>query len=259
MTRRSTSATLVLCLLAVSGCSEPIYHGLSEREANQMLLVLDERGIGAEKSSDGQEDGRWVIAVDADEVVAAHTALQREGLPRRHVAGFDDFYPAGGLVPTQSEERVVFQYSTAQELTGALLRVDGVVDAQVNLVLPEKPVVRLAGASEAPPRASVLIKVHSVDEPPISSSDVARLVSGGVDGLAVDAVEVIYTDARSAPAAQVPEQMVAIGPLRLASGSRAALQVLLGVMSLTIICLAAALVWTTLRTARAEHDGEEHD
>ena len=159
--RAAWGISAVLVLLVATGCQQEVYHGLSERQANQLVVALEQHGIRADKAADGSEEESWMVTVPSGEKVRAWKLLEQKGLPRPEVSGIGEFYPTGGLIPTASEERVLYQYATAQELRKTLLKVDGVVAAQVNLVLPEKPRVRLANTEVEPPRASVLVKFQA--------------------------------------------------------------------------------------------------
>lgn len=246
-------------LLLLSGCSEPIYHGLPERDANEMVVVLEQQGIDASKSRDPAADDAWLIEVPPAQTGEAWQILQKEGLPRRDVSGFDKFYPSGGLVPTQNEERVLLQYSTSQELTRSLLKIDGIVDAQVNLVLPEKPRVQLKSTVVEPPRASVLIKYKADrEQPPVSLEAVSRLVSGGVEGLEEEQVDVIFTRAERSAQPLAKSKVSSIGPIAVAPESETAFQILIGLMGLCIVGLCGALVYMVLRLRRLQTGGEAH-
>lgn len=246
-----------VALALVAACSEPIYHGLPERDANEMVVVLEQHGIDATKERDPSADDAWLIEVPPAQTGEAWRLLQTEGLPRRQVTGFDQFYPSGGLVPTENEERVLLQFSTAQELTRSLLKIDGVVDAQVNLVLPEKPKVQLESTHIEPPRASVLIKHQAtIDEPPVSREAVSRLVSGGVEALAQQNVDVIFTRAERSSRPLAESTLSSVGPIGVAPESETALQILIGIMGLSIVGLCGALVWMLLRMRRLQASGD---
>jgi type III secretion protein J len=241
----------------LAACSESIYHGLEERDANEMVVVLEQHGIDATKSRDPAADEAWLIEVPPAQSGEAWRVLQEEGLPRREVSGFDKFYPSGGLVPTENEERVLLQFSTAQELTRSLLKIDGVVDAQVNLVLPEKPKVQLESTHVEPPRASVLVKYKAgSQEPPVSRESIARLVSGGVEGLEGERVDVIFTKAERSALPLAESKVSSIGPIAVAPESKSAFQVLIGLMGVSIVGLCAALVYMVLRMRRMQRTGE---
>jgi type III secretion protein J len=246
----------IWCLFIVAGlfsngCSEPIYHGLGEKEANEMVVVLEQHGLEAGKERDPAEDNTWKVTVPSAVTVDAWRVLQNEGLPRPKVSGFDAFYPSGGLVPTASEERVLLQYSTAQELRKSLLAVDSVVDVQVNLVLPEKPRVQLETTVIEPPRASVLIKYRASDEEPGLSAEAAKhLVAGGVEGLDRENVEVIFTRSQRTSEPLAEPVLVTVGPVSVAHKSKGIFQFLIVVMGLGIVLLTGGIVYLVFRMRR---------
>jgi type III secretion protein J len=251
---------LIVVGLLVGGCSEAIYHGLGEKEANEMIVVLEQHGLEADKARDPAADDAWQVTVPSAAKVNAWQVLQTEGLPRPKVSGFDAFYPSGGLVPTASEERVLLQYSTAQELRKSLLAVDTIVDAQVNLVLPEKPRVQLETTVVEPPRASVLIKQRakaSDDKPGLSMEAVKKLVVGGVEGLKKENVEVIFTRANRSAMPLAKPALATVGPVSVAHKSKGMFQFLMVVMSLGIVVLTGGIVYLVFRMRR-QLAGEVH-
>jgi type III secretion protein J len=245
---------LVLAMmLGCIGCSAEIYHGLDEPEANEMVVVLEQHGIDADKARDPSGDNTWLVEVPEGQRVEAWRILEREGLPRPDVEGFGQFYPSGGLIPTASEERVLLQYATAQELQRSLLKIDGVLDAHVNLVMPEKPKIQLSGAETAPPRASVLVKYRARDtdgkalEPPVDTAAVRQLVAGGVEGLEPDAVEVMLTPAHRALAPLKDAELAQVGPVAVKSDNKVVLQGIIGGMFFAILVLSAGIVVLVVR------------
>ena len=241
---------IVLLVLLVTGCSEEVYHGLSERRANQLVVALEQSGIQASKAKDPAGEGKWMVTVPSGEEVRAWKSLEQKGLPRPEVQGFGSYYPTGGLIPTASEERILYQHATAQELRKTLLKIEGVVEAQVNLVLPEKPRVKLANQEVEKPRASVLIK-HRVggeaSESPVAVQEVERLVVGGVERLTADRVEVVLTPAQGAAEALEKPDFEQVGPVAVAPRSKSMLQGVVGLMGVIIVVLGAGVVFLLWR------------
>lgn len=249
--RWSLAVFFVTVVCVAAGCSEPIYHGLDEQEANEMVVTLEQHGLEAGKEKDPEGENAWKVTVPSATKVEAWRVLQAEGLPRPDVSGFDAFYPSGGLVPTSSEERVLLQYSTAQELRKSLLAVDGIVDARVNLVLPEKPRVQLETTVVEPPRASVLIKYASErKKAPLDDQAVRKLVAGGVEGLDGEHVDVIFTRSTHTARPVVEPQLATVGPVSVATKSKPVFQILVVGMGLCIVLLTAGLVFLVFRMRR---------
>lgn len=242
-----------------SGCADELYHGLSEREANEMVVVLEQHGLRAGKVRDGAEEGRWVVTVNSGTRVRAWQVLEANGLPPRQTRGFDGHYPTGGLIPTGSEERILEQYATAEELKAGLLKIGGVVDAHVNLVMPEKPDIRLRGQTVEPPRASVLVKYRGdLDSPPVSEEQIRDLVAGGVERLEPSAIRVMRTPAtRVAADVEVPE-FASVGPIAVSPASKGMLQVVVGGLGLVILTLGSGIGWLMWRR-KAERSGAVRD
>lgn len=241
--------------LWTGACSDPLHHGLDEQEANAMVVALNERGIAADKIVDPTDPERWAVEVANDRRVEAWSTLQKEGYPRPEQGGFDDFYPGGGLIPTAKEERVILQYATARELQSSLLRVEGVVDAHVHLVLPDEPRVKMSDQEDSKPRASVLIQWQErLGEPPLRAEAIRDLISGAVEDLEPEQVRVVKNRV-STPEPQTDEaELVRVGPLVVAPESQRPLKVLILFMGGVIILLSSGLAMLVVRRFR---DGDE--
>jgi type III secretion protein J len=133
-----------------------------------------------------------------------------------------------GIVPSPTVERAALSKARAEEVELALLQVDGVVDAQVQVLLPDTPAGR--------PRAAVLVKHTQQPDggAPISEREIRLLALPAAEGLKLEAVSVVLSVARPPP-----PQLVRVGPLLVASGSRTLLVGTLG--SLAALCLALSL------------------
>ena len=244
---------------ALAGCSAEVYHGLDEASANEMIVALEQHGIDGTKESDPVEEGRWVVVVPSASEVDAWRVLQAEGLPRPEPQGFEAFYPSGGLIPTSSEERVLLQYATAQELRRSLLAVDGIVDARVNLVLPGKSRVPMPNQPDPKPRASVLVKYRPAPAgaegapqggAPVDVAQVRRLVAGGVEELDLEAVEVILTAERRSQKPLAEPRFEQVGPISVAPQSKRWMQLVVGLLSLAVVGMGALIAFLLLRGRR---------
>ena len=107
-------------------------------------------------------------------------------------------------------------------------------------------------AAEAKPRtaarAAVLLKVRG-ERAPLPACDVQKLVAGSVPGLDPAAVAVVVTRAPETAEAAAGS-LAALGPLRIASGSRPLLIAAI-VVGLAVLALMAALLLLTARRLAA--------
>jgi type III secretion protein J len=260
LTTRTTAARarrLALVVVAfacgtLGACSTNILHGIDERAANDAARALERVGIGVEKLPDegGAAAGagaRFTLRVSRGDGARALDLLRALGLPRELRHGFAETYAQPSLIPTPSEERARYVDALAGEIERTLEEVDGVVSARVHLVLEETDPLAVDAKPREPARAAVLLTTRPGREP-IARADVQRLVAGSVGGLDAAAVAVVFT---AAPAAPEDEPTVtAMGPLRVAPGSRAVLVAGLAV-GLGVLALLAALLLVTARRLAA--------
>lgn len=256
--RGAVVVMLAVLLCGPFGCGEPLQHGLDESEANAMVKSLSQQGIEATKVRDPVDDDRWAVEVSSDRRVEAWSILEREGFPKPDTGGFDDFYPGRGLIPTANEERVVLQYATARELEASLLSINGIIDADVHLVLPGQSQVRMPDEKRREPRASVLLQWRDDGEqPPLDERAVRKLVSGAVENLRGEAVHVVMASVE--PPESVIEdgqpRFARVGPVAVAPESQGMLRAVVAVMGAIIIVLSSGLVYVVLTHSRTGDGG----
>lgn len=192
-------AALLAVLLASCG-EAPILHDLGERQANEVLVALDEEGLAATTLRQDGTDSAWTVTVARGQEARAHRVLAARQLPRARPQGLGEVFGTGGMVPTPVEERARWLHALSGELARSVEALDGVVEARVHLGLPaDDP---LHPGHRAPPRAAVLVKCRPAScgalrelEPGLRS-----LVAGAAEGLSPEAVAVVIAEA--APSAR---------------------------------------------------------
>ena len=196
--RKTGGLTACLLLLVVwMGCQRSVQSDLDEREANEILLVLAEVGLSAEKRGGGP--GGWRVDVDKGNVAQAFQAMAAAGLPRKRHPGFRGVYKERGLVPDRLEAQALFLSALQDELASTLEGIKGVISARVHASIPaQKRSGRHQEAGES--RASVLV-THWGDTPPLSREDVRHLVANAVEGLDQERVAVLFVAQERKPMA----------------------------------------------------------
>jgi type III secretion protein J len=190
-----------LLLLLLAGCSgEELFHGLDERQANELLVALEEAGLsGGKRREDGAEGG-WTVEVRGADAGQARRVLAERELPRSRTPGFADLFEGGGMVPTPLEEHARYLHALSGELSRTVEALDGVVEARVHLGLPQEDPLR-PGESRAP-RAAVLLRCRPAACAAVRPLEPAirALISGAADGLSPEMVSVLVAEAEAAPA-----------------------------------------------------------
>lgn len=197
------AGVVALCgLLWLSGCDSPlnIVHGLTELEANEVLVVLESQGIPGMKL---KEEGRvvtWAVQVPGSRSKDALRILVANKLPKARSAGLKEVYPAGssGLIPTQTEEKAKFLMAMQGEIETMLKSLPGIQSATVSIVVPEKDVIRDVDTPPPPPTASVAV-VYNPEEggkKPVEEERLQKLVANAVEGLKPQNVQVLMKENR---------------------------------------------------------------
>lgn len=175
---------------ACAACSSPIaiVHGLDELEANEILVVLEARDITGTKKL---EEGRvvtWAVEVPEIDAKDAMRLLVANRLPKARSSGFKEVYPAGGggLIPTKSEEKAKYMMALQGEVERKLKSLPGIVQAHVNIVSPDKDIVRDLDTPPPAAMASVAIVFNPKDERGsawIEEAEVQKLTAASVEDL----------------------------------------------------------------------------
>lgn len=178
----------LLCVVALAGCSQQeLYGQLSERQANEMVALLRNQGIEADKRR-GKDATQFALMVPSGGFARAVELLHGAGYPRDEHDTLGRVFKKDGFVTTQLEERARFMHALSQELAATLQSIDGVVLARVHLSVPEK---RRFTEKPEPSAASVFIKHRpGLDLTPQLGS-IKALVVNAIEGLPYESVTIV--------------------------------------------------------------------
>lgn len=240
--RRSGLARIAgaMVALALAGCggSVELLSNMNERDANEVVAVLSESNIKAQKLPG--KDGAVNLTVEQAQVARAITVLSAEGMPRERRATMGDVFRKEGLISSPLEERARYLWALSQELSETISQIDGVLRSRVHVVLPERST---GGEPPLPSSAGVFVKYRRSANLEESVPQIKRLVASAIPGLSVDKVSVVLVPAtaqilspsagKSVPAATSPLLIVAYV-----------------LTALSLLCVAGLAVWRMLARRR---------
>jgi type III secretion protein J len=244
---------VALAVLVLSGCSVNLQHDLNEDDANDIYVLLQKKGIAAEKVKEGEgKDARYVISVPKADVATAAQLLREHSLPRPRADGLAIFKQTKGMIPTQTEERAMFIEALAGEVSNALNRIPGVLEARTIVMIPENN--DLAQPDKKPlPSASVLVKYMRDDEGkgdgrPVAEDEVQAFVANAVPELRKEHVKVLMTEAKFVSEQLSPDdQWKTILGVKVHGGSAGTFRAIIGLMALLFIAMAGATAFMAVR------------
>lgn len=192
-----------LLFLAACSTNQPIVNNVEEREANEIIVFLASKNIVAQKvtASSSAIGGQgpsnlFNITVASDRATDAMAILGRFGLPKRSGTNLLELFSAKTLMSSDREETIRYQAGLASELKNTICKMEGVLDADVQISFP--PTETTPGIAAPKTTAAVYIKHQGAMEDPNShlESKIKRLMSGSITNLNYDDVSVIADRAK---------------------------------------------------------------
>ena len=202
-------------LIASCQSNQSIVNNIEERDANEIVVYLASKGVEAQKvqamtsemGGGAAATTMYNIMVASDRAVDAMSLLNRVGLPRRQGTNLLTLFAKSGLMSTDREETIRFQAGLAEELKNTIRKIDGILDADVQISFPPAETTAIPGVAPPKMTAAVYIKHQGILEDPNSHLEIKikRLLSGSVNGLDYDNVAVISDRSRFADITLTPE------------------------------------------------------
>jgi type III secretion protein J len=247
------AAVVGLLLIGSTGCERTVslYSKLVEKDANEMMAVLLRASIPCAKEAG--EENTWNLMVPDRQFADAMELLQQMGFPRDQFRGVSEVFKKSGMVSTPSEEHIRFMTAKSEDIAEMLTRIDGVLTARVNIVLPDNDPF---AQSRLPSSASVFIKHrHNANVTPYISQ-IKNLVVNSIEGLTYEKVTVVLFPAEP-PAMEVEaaraavEEPVTLMSVKVARETVANFWMLVGGLAVLVVLAAAisAFLYHRLRTA----------
>lgn len=249
----------LMLLLSACDSQKTIVNGLDEKEANEIIVFLSTRGLDASKvkstevAAGGSKVTLWDIQVLQDQATEAMALLNQNGLPRRRGQNLLGLFANVGLVPSEMQDKIRYQAGLAEQIASTIRKIDGVLDADVQLSFPEEDPLNPNAEKKQKISASVYIKHSGVLDDPNSHlvTKVKRLVAASITGLDFDNVTVIGDRARFsdlpsgilASALEEEKQYVTVWSIVIAQDSLFRFRLMFFTFTLLSLALLLLLIW----------------
>ncbi|WP_052354789.1 type III secretion system inner membrane ring lipoprotein SctJ [Candidatus Protochlamydia sp. R18] len=251
---------LITLMGLVTSCESRrvIVNGLEEKEANEILVFLSNKGINANKVQAVSEGGGgakgvlWNISVEEGQANEAMALLNQVGLPRRRGQNLLGIFANTSLVPSGMQEKIRYQAGLAEQIASTIRKIDGVLDADVQISFPDEDPLN-PNAPKQKITASVYVKHNGVLDDPNAHliTRIKRLVAGSVNGLDYDYVTVIGDKARYGDSTlgimgnlgEDDRQYVNVWSIILAKDSLSRFRIIFFSFTITLVILLLTLIW----------------
>ena len=275
MKRKAIHFTVfILFALILIGCEGNMYivNDIDEREANEIVVFLASKGIEAQKvaataslTAGTAPTNLWSITVDNKNETQAMAILNKAGLPRRRGTSLLELFAKGGLMSSDKEENIRFQAGLAEQLRGTIRKIDGVIDADVQISFPLEEAgggLPAVGAQTKKEKitAAVYVKHLGVLEDPNSQLEtkIKRLLAGSVQGLDFDNVAVISDRSRFSDISLSPDselisskdrtrEYVSVWSVVMTKGSLSKFRTIFFTLIFLVLIFGALLAWLALK------------
>jgi len=182
----SAAVALIFVYMLFSFASKPSYStlmtGLDPAQTGKITSTLDTKGIGYEIQNNGT-----ALAVQSDKTAQARIALAGAGLLGNQQPGFS-LFDKQSLGQSNFQQQITYQRALEGQLATTIESIQGISNAQVQLVLPD-PQSQLFADTTQPSTAAVLLSDSGALDSR-SVKGIAQLVASSVPGLDVNKVTI---------------------------------------------------------------------
>lgn len=188
-----------LTLICLTACGEESLHqGLTEKQANEISNLLRRHSIEPTKvlvEGTGGQESSFTIQVSKEDLAKASQLLQDHNLPRPKVPTFEDICgEEAPLIPTPEFAKCQSIVALKGAITKSLMSINGVIDVNVVLNLPEKKAFDTQEGEDPRPTASAVLKLNRMLlDKSLKEAQFQRFIANSVENLDPRDVTVILT------------------------------------------------------------------
>jgi len=228
-------AMSLLLLFGLAACRTELLTGLSQRQANEAIALLQRHDIEARKKELGK--GRYKIEVDSADFPDAVGLLDRQGLPRRDDVSIADLFPTDSLVNSPAAERARLISGIEHRLEQTIQSIERVLSARVHISYPLSD----RSYSGQAMHASVMVTYDGPQDDAILIQRLKQLLKNSFDALSFDNISIVVFQAR-----EMQQTPLARSQALWSVGGRWPPIVLSVVAAIVVVCV---VLWRRRRSA----------
>ncbi len=175
-------------VLLLAGCRVELYSELHEEDANQMLAILMQHHIDADKQPG---TGGVTLRVEQSQFINAVELLRLNGFPRRSYVSAETMFPPNQLVVSPAEEQQKIVFLNEQRIERMLSQMDGVIHAGVTIAYDSANDDRSAGSASV----AVFIKYSPQINLEMFRVQISNLVEKSIPGVQKENISILMQPA----------------------------------------------------------------
>lgn len=180
-----------LLSIFLSGCKqEELLKGLEQKQANEVIALLQRNNISAEKKEISKEG--FSVSVGPRDFSAAVDLMSKYGMPHPADIEIAQMFPSDSLVSSPRAEKARLYSGIEQRLSQSLLLINGVVTARVHVSYDMSSDER--ERKESAVHLSALVNFDSrVSDPALLITDIKRFLKNSFNNIDYDNVSVVLS------------------------------------------------------------------
>lgn len=274
MSLRKAFVLFSLVVLIAACQKASIVHDLSERDASEIIVLLNTNGIKAEKIKEVRnQEIFWSVSVAQGDTMTAQSILVANQLPRVRQGGLEGICKNTSMIVTKDTEKCRMLLGLKGEIINSLQSIPGVSFADVVLNIPDKEEFPDPNVPQPRPTAAVTVRINKdfKEQTPLTEQKVQEFVANSISGMdARDVAVIISYVTQGAPKTEQtsdksPENqtgqtvtidgtesqnMVSVGGLKMAKKSATKFKVVSALFLIILLVLAGAFIFTLLKMSQ---------
>lgn len=261
-------------VISLTACEKmAIVHDLSERDASEIIVLLNVNGVKAEKIKEVRnQEVFWSVSVSPSDEITAQNILVANQLPRVRQGGLEGSCKNTSMIVTKDTEKCRMLLAMKGEIINSLQSIPGVSFADVVLNIPDKEEFPDPNVPQPRPSASVTLRLNKdvKDQTPLSEGKVQEFVANSISGMDARDVAVIIsyvnqgipkiqldvppqtdsTNCVPATDGTEPTQLVSVGGIKMAEKSAIKFKIVSVLFMMLLLLLAGAFIFTLLKMSK---------